>query len=240
MIYPFTFYLATTSSLGTMFCAVFRAFLKSRSQFYVNHSVIIVGSYMLKRIFSLGIIWSMIHIRIRSYFAFDAISPRTVCCLSLSLSRDLENETLYYIITHVGYCDASTTLYFCSSSLYPSVPSNPQFSTLPHCTWDDLTSLYPSESSFAALSDALISQIQWNRNLFLHGSPSTAVSIRSNRLHFVCFAFGADRIDQQQYSALWRSGNGQNLVDLRHRQALRHALFPLFRFLIRRLDRERS
>ena len=105
---------------------------------------------MHKRIFSPDIIWFMIHMTLIRCFAFAVILPRTLSFLPLSCSRHLENEILYFIITHVGYCDSSTTFYFCSSSLYPSIPSNPQFDSLPHCSWTDFLSLYPSDSSFAS------------------------------------------------------------------------------------------
>ena len=148
---------------------------------------------MHKRIFSPNIIWFMIRMKLIQCFAFDVILPRTLSFLLISCSRHLENEILYFIITHVGYCDSSTTFYFCSSSLYPSVPSNPQFDSLPHCSWTDFLSLYPSDSSFAALSSRFAQQIKWNRSLFLRKSPELSFPIRADRLHFVCFASFIDR-----------------------------------------------
>ena len=195
---------------------------------------------MHRRIFSPDIIWFMIRMKLIRCFAFAVILPRTLSFLPLSCSRHLENEILYFIITHVGYCDSSTTFYFSSSSLYPSVPSNPQFDSLPHCSWTDFLSLYPSDSSFAALSSRFTQQIKWNRSLFLRKSPELSFPIRADRLHFVCFASFINRsIDKQQSSSLRTAWHRKNLLDRLDREAVRHALYLFFSLSNRRRDRQR-
>ena len=221
-------FLVTTYSLGNSFYAVFHVLLTSTRSVHIQSIVIIVGSYMCKRIFSPGIVWFMMHMKLIRCFAFVVILLRTLSFLPISLSRHMENEILYFIITHVGYCDSSTSFDFCSSSLYPSIPSNPQFDSLPHCSRTDFLSIYPSDSFFAALSSHFTDQIQWNRTLFLRGSPELSIPIRSDLLHFVCFASLIDRIDEQQSFALRTAWHRKNLLDLLDREAIRHALYLCF------------
>lgn len=82
------------------------------------------------------------------------------------IRSDISDDAISYIINHVGYCDSSTEFIFSHSVLYPSIPENPQFRTLPHCTWQDLLSVYPGDDSLVQTYFQLLHLLQWNQHVF--------------------------------------------------------------------------
>lgn len=78
----------------------------------------------------------------------------------------LHDEKLSYIINNYGYCDKETHIVFQSSLFYPPIPTNQQFYFLPHCTWKELQSIYPTSSYYHRNHRHLEEILTWNEYVY--------------------------------------------------------------------------
>lgn len=131
---------------------------------YVTPVVISSGNIDFSPYFSLVIATSMKRSMHVMYFVF--VLFQCLHLLFFLIRSDISDDAISYIVNHVGYCDNNTEFIFSHSVLYPSIPENPQFSTLPHCKWQDLLSVYPGDDSLVQSYFQLLHLLQWNQHVF--------------------------------------------------------------------------
>ena len=86
----------------------------------------------------------------------------------------VNDESLSYVLQHVGYVDSQTTVVMYPHLLYPSIPSEFHFRSL--YSWSKLQSLYPPSSSYNDNYQHLLSVFTWNMYVY-QKSLSDATSL---------------------------------------------------------------
>ena len=93
----------------------------------------------------------------------------------LTIRANVTDEVASYLLDRIGYIDKETSISFHHNLLFP--PTDRQFVALPHCSWNELKSIYPSKSPCLSSYQRLQSILTWNIYVYqslitssIHGS----------------------------------------------------------------------
>ena len=109
--------------------------------------------------------------------------PCTMRWILLSLRANVTDKVASYLLDRIGYIDKKTSISFHHNLLFP--PTDPQFLDLPHCSWNDLKSIYSPKSSSLSSYQRLLSILTWNVFVYQSSISSLIRESEDSNLPFV-------------------------------------------------------
>lgn len=82
----------------------------------------------------------------------------------------MNDVVISYFLNHIGYIDRSTVITFHHNLLFPAIPSDPHFQSLPGVSMHSLLSCYPSTSPIRYAYKQLKDILTWN--VYVHQNTS--------------------------------------------------------------------